>query len=270
MLMHRSTPVLELAADEGKALISRIGEVYRPEQAPTGTAVKDGRPDRQELFPWWSERSIPECRPGSREALDALGFPGPRFILNRSLGLSLSDQYLLNPAARPLNWEEVNFFDNPFSSDMGEALFGRIPEKGRLDLMSPDNATDGVLKKRWSVADGRRVLLKAGGFLQQEPFNEMIAAAVMRRLGIAHAPCSLLPGLGRLSGAVGLRRFRDPGHRACQRVADFPDSEKIQFSLLLRASYGTLRLPGNFRSAGGNGSDAGRRLPHSQYRPASE
>jgi hypothetical protein len=88
----------------------------------------------------------------------------------------------------------VNFFQNEFSKDVGEILFGKTPkDKNNISLMSPDNTSDGVLKKKWIIADGKRLLMKGGnGFFEQQPFNEVIASAVMRRLGVSHAEYTLM------------------------------------------------------------------------------
>jgi hypothetical protein len=59
-------------------------------------------------------------------------------------------------------------------------------------LVSPDNTSDGWLRKKWITADGKRILMKgAGRPFQQEPFNEVIASAIMRRLGISHIEYTL-------------------------------------------------------------------------------
>ena len=51
--------------------------------------------------------------------------------------------------------------------------------------MSPDNTSDGWLKKKWIIAEGKRCLLKAGsGATQQEPYNEVLASIIMEQLGI--------------------------------------------------------------------------------------
>jgi len=93
-----------------------------------------------------------------------------------------------------LLWENVNFFYNAFSKDMGEILFGREPvDPDHVSLMSPDNTSDGWLRKKWIIADGKRYLMKGGsGVFQQEPFNEVIASAVMRRLNINHVIYTLM------------------------------------------------------------------------------
>jgi hypothetical protein len=92
-----------------------------------------------------------------------------------------------------LTWKKVNFFQNGFSKDIGEILFGREPvDPNNIELMSPDNTSDGWLKKKWIIADGKRVLMKGGsGVYQQEPFNEVIASAIMRRLDIPHIDYTL-------------------------------------------------------------------------------
>jgi len=93
-----------------------------------------------------------------------------------------------------LLWNEINFFHHGFSKDMGEILFGREPaDLAGVNFMSPDNTSDGWLRKKWVIAGGKRLLMKGGsGFMEQEPFNEVIACAVMRRLGISHINYTLI------------------------------------------------------------------------------
>lgn len=62
-----------------------------------------------------------------------------------------------------------------------------------MSLMSPENTTDGWLKKKWKIIDGKRCLIKGGsGATQQEPYNEVLASRIMERLSIPHAPYRLL------------------------------------------------------------------------------
>lgn len=91
-------------------------------------------------------------------------------------------------------WQDINFFYNPFSEDIGDILIGKEGKEGiGVDFHSPDNTSDGCLKKRWKIIDDRRCLLKAGSnpFMQQ-PFNEVIASAVAERLNIPHVPYTLM------------------------------------------------------------------------------
>jgi hypothetical protein len=116
----------------------------------------------------------------------------PQALLAKCYGLSLSDQYWARPETSELKWENVNFFGNAFSEDVGDILFGQIPENDEFSLMSPDNTSDGWLRKKWKIIDGKRCLIKGGsGATRQEPYNEVLASEIMRRLDIPHVPYTL-------------------------------------------------------------------------------
>ncbi|GHU79803.1 hypothetical protein FACS1894191_3460 [Clostridia bacterium] len=191
-LTHKITPVLEMELDEGTGTIIGLGELYTPERVPVGISVSGGDVDRQALNAWWIGRSIPASRSGLREALETLQISSPALLLTKCYGLSLSDQYWVCPEGSGLKWENINFFDHPFSDDLGNVLFGEAPKGDEFNLMSPDNTSDGWLKKKWIIADGKRRLVKGGsGATRQEPYNELLAGAVMKRLGVAHVPYTL-------------------------------------------------------------------------------
>jgi hypothetical protein len=192
-LMHKSVPIVELDIDEVTGSILKIGEIYNLEHLPIGITISNGQPDRDSLNKWWIGRSIPASRSGIRDALETMNIDYPQLLLTKCLGLSLSDQYWVNSKITPTVWKKVNFFENPFSEDVGNALFGRNDKVANLDFMSPDNTSDGWLKKKWIIANGKRCLVKGGsGATQQEPFNELLATAILRRLGIPHTPYTLL------------------------------------------------------------------------------
>ena len=54
-------------------------------------------------------------------------------------------------------------------------------------LKTPNNTTDGMLKKAWVIEDGVRYLLK-GGYKNEtlQPFNEVLASEICSRLGFDH------------------------------------------------------------------------------------
>lgn len=199
--MHRDVEVAILDIDDF-GHITNLEKLLYPEHLPIGTWV-EGSLDTDELNSWWISRSIPTSRSGIRHLLESLTINNPAALLTKSMGLSLSDQYWVRPEGSGLEWRDVNFFDNPFSEDVGNILFGR-PVSGMLDLSSPDNTSDGILRKRWAVSEGTRVLIKSGNepYLQ-EPFNEVAATKIMDRQGIDNArysltwidniPCSVCP-----------------------------------------------------------------------------
>lgn len=184
-LMHRNIEVSTVELDEDYGNITNIVKVHDIRHMPVGTVVS-GYLDGQALRRWWGSRSIPASRSGIRDFLESLDLIDARLLLTKSMGLSLSDQYWIRPVGSDVKWEDVNFFDNPFSDDVGDLLFGG-KVSGVVNLMSPDNTSDGNLQKRWKIIDGRRCLIKGSvGIGRQEPFNEVIASRLMDALDIPH------------------------------------------------------------------------------------
>ena len=193
LLMHKRTPVASIEIDDASGYIQKIGEIFALEHLPIGIAVRNGIPDRTAFNTWWTDRSIPASRSGIREALETLEIENTKLLLLRCFGLSLSDQYWINPDGSDLAWDDINFFQHPFSDDIGDVLFGAPKKANALDFSSPDNTSDGYLKKRWKIIDGKRYLIKGGSNpFRQQPFNEVIATEIMARLGIPHVPYQLI------------------------------------------------------------------------------
>lgn len=192
-LMHKRVQVAELELDDATGFIQRIGTVYAPDHLPIGIPIRKGVTDRAALNEWWTDRSIPASRSGVREALETLKITSTKILLVRCWGLSLSDQYWIRPEDSDLTWDSVNFFENDFSDDIGDVLFGAKKKTDGLDFSSPDNTSDGNLKKRWKIINGKRCLIKGGSNpFRQQPFNEVIASEIMERLGIPHVPYTVM------------------------------------------------------------------------------
>ena len=191
-LMHKNIPVAEIELDDATGFIQKIDTLYEPKHLPIGIPVRRGITDRKALNDWWTDRSIPASRSGVREALETLEITSTKMLLVRCFGLSLSDQYWIRPDGTDLLWKDVNFFTNDFSDDIGDVLFGANKKANALNFSSPDNTSDGNLKKRWKIIDGKRCLVKGGSNpYRQQPFNEVIADGIMQRLGIPHISYSL-------------------------------------------------------------------------------
>jgi hypothetical protein len=191
-LMHKNQPVVDMVIDE-TGYIAKSRKIYDQRHLPTGIGIFKTGIDRKALNDWWTGRSIPAGRSGLDAALQSIGIATPTLLLEKCFGLSLSDQYWICPKGSELSWGNINFFQNDFSKDIGEILFGHEPPApARISLMSPDNTSDGWLRKKWVIADGKRYLMKGGsGVYQQEPFNEVVASSLMRRLDISHVDYTL-------------------------------------------------------------------------------
>ena len=193
-LMHKNTEIVELVIAESAVAITDIGTIHNLEHIPLGVRDMKGRVDIGEMNDWLKGRSIPASRSGVWDLYTRLGRSSTEYLILKCYGLSLSDHYWIRPAGSGLVWADINFFQNDFSRDVGEMLFGREPaDKNNINLVSPDNTSDGWLRKKWIISNGKRMLVKGSSEpWKQEPFNEAIADAVMRKLGIAHVLYSLV------------------------------------------------------------------------------
>ena len=193
-LCHKNIPVLRFKYVEDE--IREIISIENGSHIPIGLFYnyESDTSDRQQFSNWWKSRSIPASRQNLNNALETLGDTTTDHLLTKSFGLSLSDHYWARPDTCDLTWEQVNFFQNDFSEDVGKALFGNLDlNKRDLCLISPDNTSDGWLKKRWIIKAGERLLIKGGsGLEQQEPFNEVLANEICKRLEIPHVEYSII------------------------------------------------------------------------------
>lgn len=190
-LMQKNHKVAGILINDEKFTVDKVGEVFIPERVPVGVTVRNGHIDKAELNEWLCDRSIQPTRDGIDGDLETLGVSLQALPI-KALGLSLSDGYWICPQDKTYRWEDINFFDNTFSESLGNLLIGEAPSD-KISLMSPDCTTDGWLRKKWTIKDNKRYLIKgAGGKYKQEPYNEAIACAVMRRLGIPHIGYSVM------------------------------------------------------------------------------
>jgi len=195
--MHKDIPVVDLVIDESGGFVDEIGYIHHEAHLPLGTVAvlgrEEGRLSRHLLNSWWTSRTIPASRNDLQRILLTLDTRTSSALSLKCYGLSLSDQYWIRPHGTDLEWSNVNFFQNKFSADMGELLFGKeFADRSLINVMSPDNTSDGWLEKKWIIVGDKRILMKgSSGDYQQEPFNEVIACAVMMRLEIPHVSYTL-------------------------------------------------------------------------------
>ena len=142
------------------------------------------------LSEWFKGRGIPSSRDKLDLLLHRLNIIAPYELLDKAFGLSLSDQYWLKPYGSDISYDNINFFDNEF--DYAEFMEASLSVNGNpitkeSSLKTPNNTTDGMLKKAWIIENGTRYLLK-GGYKNEimQPFNEVLACEICKRLGFNH------------------------------------------------------------------------------------
>lgn len=186
-LMNKNKKIFDFDYDEEEHFIVKFERNYlvNEKYAPFGL-IKDDNIDKSGFNKWWKNRQIPASRNGLKEVLQKSNmYDKDNFDLldAKAYCLSLSDQYWVKRTTEDILWENINFFDNEFSEDIGKVLFsgGKTPLK--LNLNTPDMTSNGNYEKRWKIINGDRYLIKAGGkMINQEPFNEVIATKLYERI----------------------------------------------------------------------------------------
>ena len=189
-LMHKDTPVTNLEIIERTGTILKIANIHNLSHAPIGT-LNQSQNHTRALRTWFNDRTIPRSRQNLNQIdfYHDLNIISPTALSLRNYGLSLSDQYWFKPVETNISWSSINFFQNRFSNDVGDALFGETGTISSMNLNSPDITTDGWLQKRWMIQDGKQALIKAGSSpFEQEAYNEEIATNIMKELKIPHTP----------------------------------------------------------------------------------
>ncbi len=201
ILMNKNTEVLLAEYNPVSKFFDEIIEVYHIDYAPY--ILKsfyeendfNNNPFRTNLSEWFKGRGIPSWRDKLDLLLHRLDITTPTELLDKAFGLSLSDQYWIKPYDSNLKYDDINFFDNDF--DYAEFLEASLSLNSKVirketSLKTPNNTTDGMLKKAWIIEDGTRYLLK-GGYRNEvlQPFNEVLAAEICKRLGFNHVEYTL-------------------------------------------------------------------------------
>ena len=196
ILMNKDKELLVAEYDSGVGVFTRIYDVYNIEYAPyilKSFYTKEdfnNTPFRTNLSKWFQGRGIPSWRDKLDLLLHRLDIIAPSELLDKAFGLSLSDQYWLKPYDSDIKYDDINFFDNDFVyTEFMEASLSLNSKTIASDesLKTPNNTTDGMLKKAWVIEDKTRYLLK-GGYKNEilQPFNEVLASMICERLGFNH------------------------------------------------------------------------------------
>ncbi len=201
ILMNKNTEVLMAEYDSANGVFSKIYEIYNIDYAPyilKSFYINNNLDDisfRTNLSLWFKGRGIPSWRDKLDLLLHRLDITAPTQLLDKAFGLSLTDQYWIKPYSLNVEYDDINFFDNDFEyAEFLEASLsknsGIITNKKSLE--TPNNTTDGMLKKAWIIENKTRYLLK-GGYKNEmlQPFNEVLASEICRRLGFSHVTYTL-------------------------------------------------------------------------------
>ena len=195
-LMNKNTEVLVAEYNEILKVFTEIYEVKNIEYAPLILFNSYSKDTNITLIltDWFKGRGIPSWRDDLDLLLAKLNITSPEELLDKAFGLSLSDQYWVRPTDSSIEYKDINFFEHDFEdSEFINATFGNeLDSSTKISLISPNNTTDGRLKKTWVIDGVKRYLLK-GGYKNEvmQPFNEVLASMICDRLGFEHVKYTL-------------------------------------------------------------------------------
>ena len=193
ILMNKDIEILVAEYQSSIATFTQVYEVKNIDYAPLIIKKSHEKNDDKflgDLSDWFKGRGIPSWRDKLDLLLYRLNVDRPEELIDKSFGLSLSDQYWIKPFDSNIKYDDINFFDHDFdSADFLEATFtnNNFTVTNEASLKTPNNTTDGMLKKTWIIENGKRYLLK-GGYKNDilQPFNEVLASSICKRLGFNH------------------------------------------------------------------------------------
>ncbi len=188
-LWHKNIIVLAVEYESVTNKFGKVLKIYNENHIPLGIQNIPNYNLSQGLQFWWQSRLIPKNRSNFK-----INNPDIDFLLTGSNGFNLTDQYWIKEEKSRVTWEKGNFFSNPFNEDIGKYLTGQNNNGFQnMSSNSPDFFSNGQQDKRWVIENGTRFLIKYGRppYFEQ-PFNEMLATEICRRLNIPHVQYSLI------------------------------------------------------------------------------
>ena len=196
ILMNKNKEVLTAEYQSSLGVFTDIYNVIDIDFAPIilKNAYQLNEELKVSLSEWFKGRGIPSWRDDLDLLLAKLNISTPTELLDKAFGLSLSDQYWIKPFDSEIEYKDINFFEHDFEdSEFTSVTFSNTRDSNtKISLISPNNTTDGRLKKTWIIENGKRYLLK-GGYKNEvmQPFNEVLATMICKRLGFKHIPYTI-------------------------------------------------------------------------------
>lgn len=196
ILMNKNTKVLSAEYHSSLGVFTDVYDIYDIDFAPVILKNVYNKEENLKviLSNWFKGRGIPLWRDDLDLLLAKLNISAPTELLDKAFGLSLSDQYWIKPYDSRIEYKDINFFEHDFKdTEFIDATFSNNTETStKISLISPNNTTDGRLKKTWIINDNKRYLLK-GGYKNEvlQPFNEVLASMISKRLGFNYVSYTL-------------------------------------------------------------------------------
>ena len=198
VLLNKDVPVLNFTFAENPdihtPLIKNINEVYNLHYAPFSIVARcRDKTELSDLNNWWIQRGI-SFYYRSRyigTLRENLNYEQYYAVLRQNMGRGLTDHYWIKQENDSRRYDEVNFFDNAFSEDLGNLFLTKdnyiLKEE---QMLTPDLTLTGHSFKTWKIGEGGERLLYRIHHRNREIYNEFAAMAILDIFEIKHADYS--------------------------------------------------------------------------------
>ena len=151
-LMNGETKVLDFELDKDNN-ITNVYKIFNIEYAPLivySASENKAKSLVKKLNKWFKGRGIPSWRKELESLLKRLNVSSKEELLNKSYGLSLSDQYWFNEFDNTnVKWKDINFFTNEFEYEAYLDASLSVGDSNNISFRSLNNTTDGMIQKAW-------------------------------------------------------------------------------------------------------------------------
>jgi hypothetical protein len=182
ILMHKNDQVAIVELNNNGI---KVNDISRQDLMPFGVVETDNCDIHEQLTAWNGNRCIPIGRPNYKSITEKYNINKTTDWIAKSYMCSLTDCYWFKSSDSIATWEDVNFHQNGFSSNLYRALF--FNDDGTIinNFNSPDITTDGAEPKMWAEKDDGFYLLKHS--IGKKPITvckEYIASKLFEKLGV--------------------------------------------------------------------------------------
>ncbi len=192
--MNQNTKILEFEFDNDLNIITKIYEIYNLNYAPLNIKNIEKGKLLLEFNNWFNERGIPIYRDNVKEIKEEFRINNVKELINKDYALSVSDQYWFKPENSDVEWININYFDRAYDSiSFADATYGSgagksLNQSGKDEsYRTPNNTSNGQLKKVWIKVNNENYLYKGAGTIHNfEPINEVLASKICDVLEVPH------------------------------------------------------------------------------------
>lgn len=175
-------------------------------------------PTDEGLGNWLKNRSVPKNREFIKELINSMGLniDNVQSLLDVSKGLSLNDAYWICKKNEHINFDDINLYENDFSSAISLVAFTGFNTKIEALCSSPEFTTTGMLPKCWRRINNETILFKGGtrdyANAGHEPYSEYYASQIAQKLGYNHIDYGLEKWKGILASTCPLFTSKNTGY----------------------------------------------------------